>query len=454
MYFNIIKDYVDNIKGLKSYIDIVEKTVFIEEEVKYCKLTTDLIDWAIRDIGREKVEIVNLDIDSNEEEVDMDKLRSEINELKKKNIPIKKRIKILTKMLYINSYEFKDGSLNIIVKNWFLSKNIKEDIEKEYAKKKQKAILYEGTLMLLVTYFEDMLSTLLAQDLRHYSRIDISGKSISLSELNDLDDIKQAKNIIIHQEIEEIMKANPDEWIKHLTNKVKLEMGFLQENKEEFHEIMARRNLIVHNKGIINNYYLKRVSKKVKVNVKKGDKLHVDKQYIKTALSIMESIGLTILFEIYLKENISKSKLDELLELIYDNYLIKDEYNICMCLYSILLKSGKLKGDSQMYCKLNYWQCYKWLGIREGEIIKYEKDDYSSYKKKIYLPALALQERYDEFFEIYKQQDEIKFSELENWPIFKEVRKQEEYINIVAKRDKEIDEIALEEALKIGNQVG
>lgn len=405
MYKRLIREYQTNIHSLIMYLENAEEAFKIKKE--FLKENSDLI-MLLDYINIKKEEV-------NEEDTEKEEKRKRISE-------------VVEKQIIDNMKMTDDGGVQFKFKDHEVRKRVLETANKMDKKFKQDKILYSGTLMLLVVYFEEMISKMLLTDLLKYPRIKIEENSITFEELKDLGSIDEAKKYLIEKEVNIIMKENCDYWFnEHIKKLLKLKLNNYHKNKAKFNEIMARRNLLVHNEGIVNKYYLNRVGKDNIYSAKMGENLQVDNVYIKEALEIFEEIGIGVLVELYLKEPISDRDVDFLFNMTTNDYLFKDNYKIALVIYELLLDSKKIKGELKKYCELNYWQCHKWLGITNDKIKEFEKEDYSIYDASLKLGGFALQEKYDEFYEAFNNQNCISLEQLKEWPIFKLMRKDDRF---------------------------
>lgn len=413
MYKKLIKEYQINIHSLIMYLENAEEAFKIKKE--FLKESSDLImllDYF--NIVKEEV---------SEEDIEREEKKKRISE-------------VVEKQIIDNMRMTDDGGVEFKFKDLEVRKRIIETANKMDKKIKQDKILYSGTLMLLVVYFEEMVSKMLLTDLLKYPRIKIEENSITFEELKDLGSIDEAKKYLIEKEVNIIMKENCDYWFnEHIKKLLKLKLNNYNKNKAKFNEIMARRNLLVHNEGIVNKYYINRVGKDNIYSAKVGEKLNVDNVYIKEALETFEEVGIGILVELYLKEPISDKDISFLFDMTTASYLFKDKYEIALVIYELLLDSKKIKGELKKYCELNYWQCHKWLGITNDKVKELEKEDYSIYDVTLKLGGFALQEKYDEFYETFNNQDCITLEELKEWPIFKLMRTDDRFKKMI-----EVDE--------------
>ncbi|MFR5097735.1 MAG: hypothetical protein ACLTEA_08685 [Clostridium perfringens] len=423
MYKKLIHEYQTNIHSLIMYLENAEEAFKIKKE--FLKESSDLI-MLLDYFNIVKEEVSEEDIEREEK---------------------KKRIyEVVEKQIIDNMRMTDDGGVEFKFKDLEVRQRIIETADKMDKKIKQDKILYSGTLMLLVVYFEEMVSKMLLTDLLKYPRIKLEENSITFEELKDLGSIDEAKKYLIEKEVNLIMKENCDYWFnEHIKKLLKLKLNNYNKNKAKFNEIMARRNLLVHNEGIVNKYYLNRVGKDNIYSAKIGERLKVDNVYIKEALEIFEEVGVGVLVELYLKEPISDKDIRFLFDMTTNCYLFKDKYEIALVIYELLLDSKKIKGELKKYCELNYWQCHKWLGITNDKVKELEKEDYSIYDVNLKLGGFALQEKYDEFYETFNNQDCITLEDLKEWPIFKFMRKDDRFNKMIEVdgRTEILDEVAV-----------
>jgi hypothetical protein len=113
------------------------------------------------------------------------------------------------------------------------------------------ALLYRSALISLISSAEWFLSQVIRQHLVLHSEAGgTREKVLSLEDLRSLGSIEEAKRYLIDSRIDELMWGGFDDWFAHLTEKVKLSLGYVKENKKEIIEVFQRRNVMVHNNGI------------------------------------------------------------------------------------------------------------------------------------------------------------------------------------------------------------
>lgn len=409
MYTSIVGSFLNSINSLRFYVNGVDPIIMKEDEL----LDNDST-LAMLMIMAKELKIKNMSADELLFPEDFpDELAQQIKE----------SLKYFSDIVDI-SMDGKTGRYRS------LPKTVKESYIKIEASKKQREILYSGSLMLLITYFESTIAKILKTDLqKHPKRLSLDTKTVSYKMLEMSDSIEDVRNLLIEDEVMTMMYKSVSDWIEYFRKNIKLKLEYVTNMLPELIEIIARRNIIVHNEGIVNNQYMNIVSKDYSSNVKIGDFLSVDKQYILNAINLVESVCMSIILEIWISEGDKDSKeIEKILAIIFDEYLIFEKWENAKVLYEVCLKSNKLQLADELICKINRWQCYKWLN-RFNEIENEVKDlDITACQPRYKLGVLALLDKYEDFFTYFDEQNDLKEDELREWPLFREIRNSEIYI--------------------------
>lgn len=409
MYTSIASSFLNSIHSLRFYVNSVNSIITKEDELLDNDSTLAMLMIMAKEL---KINNINADELLFPEDFPEDTAQE-----------IKKSLKYFSDMVDI-SMDGKTGRYRS------LPKTVKESYIKLEASKKQRDILYSGSLMLLVTYFESTIAKIIKTDLqKHPKRLSLDTKTVSYKMLEMSNSIEDVRDLLIEDEVMAMMYKSVSDWIEYFRKNIKLKLEYATNALPELIEIIARRNIIVHNEGIVNNQYMNIVSKEYISNVKIGDFLSVDKQYILNAINLVESICMSIILEIWISESDKDNKeIGKILAIIYDEYLIFEKWENAKVLYEVCLKSNKLQLADELICKINRWQCYKWSD-RFNEIEKEVEDlDVTACQPRYKLGVLALLEKYEDFFAYYDEQDDLKEDELREWPLFREVRNSEIYI--------------------------
>ena len=249
MYSDITNTFLNSIRALRFYVSSVEKNME-DYRADYMNMDKPIQEnLLIAQILRILILLKRKGIDSNEIEIldeILDEIPDELNDIfKKLIIDIDEFIQEKT----INgktTYEYKS-----------LPKDVMESYRKLESEEKQKEILYSGSLMLLITYFENLISGVMKKDFTRYpGRVALNEKSVSYKLLTEVQNVEEIKSILIDQEVANKMYGSFLDWKKFFQKQLKLEVKCWEDNLATIQEIIARRNIFVHNNGVINSLYV------------------------------------------------------------------------------------------------------------------------------------------------------------------------------------------------------
>lgn len=416
MYTSIIGSFLNSIQALKLYVDNVEPMhIDIDRNMDNASVLAMLMSLA------KQMKITKMNIEDLEFP---DEVPEEVSE------NLKGYLKDFWELVEI-SQDGKSGRYSS------MPKELKEPYRRIEAIQMQNKILYSGSLMLLITYFENTISKIFKSDLqRHPQRMSLENKTVSYKILEVSNNIEDVKSHLIDSEVTSIMYRSFSDWIEYFKKNMKLNLKYVTEKKPIITEIIQRRNVIVHNESTVNSIYMNLVSEDYRKNVKIGDILVVDKPYIYDAINLIETAGMAIIIEAWLNECANdKDEIDKILAIIFDEYLIFEKWEIAKVLYEICLECKKLQTSDELVCKINKWQCYKWLGKFEEVEEEVKSLDISANSPKYKLGVMALLDEYDKFFEYFDKQNELDETDLKEWPLFRRIREnsiyKERYIKVI-----------------------
>ena len=171
----------------------------------------------------------------------------------------------------------------------------------------------------------------------------------------------------------------------------------------------------------------------------KGDKLRVSPSYLRRRFDLFELNCLLIAFDLWKKLS-PKDELrsNSLMEISYDR-LVAKSWQVAEGLSRFLAGEKALPETYQLVGKFNYWQSVKrqnrWQEIKE----EVEQEEIDSKSARFRLAWYSLTEKKDEFFKLLPsvlKSKEISHEELISWPIFEDIRSDERYKTISAKKTK------------------
>lgn len=111
-----------------------------------------------------------------------------------------------------------------------------------------------------MTTFEGLVSQLIRKFyILHEEQVHLDKKSISYRELMQFDsvDVNDIKTYLIEQEITCRLYSGSEEWLDFFKKDLQLSFSIIEKYRDNYIEISKRRNLFVHNGGVVNDIPIK-----------------------------------------------------------------------------------------------------------------------------------------------------------------------------------------------------
>ena len=304
----------------------------------------------------------------------------------------------------------------------------------------QPDFLSESVLMMLLIKYEDSISRLYRYVIEKHPQAFLSKKSITYSDLLSMkSDIEEIKKRFVDDEIDAIMREPIDDWYSSFNSKQKATFLFEDNLFDDFKEIYYRRNLVVHNQGIVNDIYLSYVKN---TKAEKGQKLFVDRKYLDRAFSLTSLMLVDTFFGL---RKIADDK-NELVEWIINSYgfkcLQEKKWEMAKYLYKVVLQDESILSADLIVAKINYMIAIK--NIDGVDAIRDEVNnlDVSALKLTFVAAKSALLNEYEQVSDILDkclEKNEIDSPSIKTWPLFNEFRESDEYIQFVERHKEEFD---------------
>lgn len=265
--------------------------------------------------------------------------------------------------------------------------------------------------------------------------IDNSEKQLTYNQLKTFDSIEDAKEYIIEKEIETVLRESHTEQFRWFEKKLGVNLLKDLPIWSTFIEVTQRRNLFVHTNGIVSTQYLnvcKENNVQLSNDLKVGDVLDVELGYFEIAFACLFEIGFKlnqVLRRHLLPNEIQRadsSFLNITFELIANRqYLLSKELHDFAEKYIKKYSSN----DLQLRIKLNRAQTYKWLNQKEKCIEIVDAIDWSASGDMFRLAAFVLKDDFENAASIMKNINPAAMTEsnYNDWPIFREFRKSQEF---------------------------
>lgn len=264
-----------------------------------------------------------------------------------------------------------------------------------------------------------------------------SDKNLTFSKLVEYSSIEDLKEYIIEKEIEAVLRDSHTNQFKWLENKLNMTLTKDLPSWKDFIELTERRNLFVHSNGIISSQYLticKKNEVNLEENIKVGDKLIVSNQYFNKAFYCLYEIAVKLSQVIWRKllpnnlEEIDNHLNDKIYKLIR-----RKDYMLALNLSEFATEIIKKHSSHEirLILSVNKAQAYKWDG--KDEICKkfLNSQDWSAMSDKFKLSKCVLLDDYENSYKLMRKiginEDEIPKTAYKEWPLFNNIRNEENF---------------------------
>lgn len=172
-------------------------------------------------------------------------------------------------------------------------------------------ILLQSALINGIAFLELAVSRLLTHLLtNHPESARIGDKQLRLDEIRSLGSLEEAEKYLIDQEVERLMFGGLATWLDYFKKQIKLTLNEYGKFHDHLVELFQRRHLVVHNGGIVNSLYLRKVHPRFTEELAVGDRLQIDRDYIDRAITVLEVAGAYFILEMWKKaEKVSRERI-------------------------------------------------------------------------------------------------------------------------------------------------
>lgn len=295
----------------------------------------------------------------------------------------------------------------------------------------QPDILSESVLMMLIVKYEESISRLYRYLITKYPQAYLSERRISYSELMSFgSSIEEVKELFTSKEVDEFMRRPISDWYSTFSKKQKADFQLMDDLFEQFKEVYYRRNLFVHNQGIVNESYLSGVSQPSAIA---GEVLKVDGEYLENAFMLTQLMLIDTFFGL---RKVSDSQ-QEMIEWVTDfgyQCLIEKKWSQAKYVFKVLLASKDLNSFERIIAQVNYW-----IAIKNEEGIEairsdVESLDVSAMQLQFAVAKAALLNKNAKVRQLLDEcveSNEIPAYYIQTWPLLNEFRASDEYARFV-----------------------
>jgi hypothetical protein len=290
----------------------------------------------------------------------------------------------------------------------------------------QIGLLYQNALISLVSAAEWFVSQLLHKYFDLYpDAAGVRDRSLTLSDLQSIGSVDDARAYLIELKIEEVMRGSFNDWIQFLKTNLKLSMGYLSVDEDYLTEIYQRRNLLVHNGGVVNKIYLNKLPKSVCSKLKLGDSVEISQEYLDKAIDRFERFFSLVALELWKKISPDDVERAHIITEITFRHLCEERWDISEGLNYFLVNDKQLPEKERLIGQINYWQSLKWANRFEEIRREIENADFSAKDDIFALAKFALLDDENQFLELLPvmlKTGKINETDLYEWPLFRSIR--------------------------------
>ena len=311
---------------------------------------------------------------------------------------------------------------------------IKSQVATQYLNRNQTEILYKTSFVMLISYFDYLMSDIIWCYYKMFPGA-LSGKELSISfdDLNRCGDKDEAVDYILSRKVDSVLYGNLNNQLNFFSSEFKIGLNKGIVKWDAINEAVERRNLVVHNSGIVNRRYINNVKRLAK-GIKKDDVLDVDARYLKTIFEEVFLAGIVLAENCWRKwlkketEGAGDILVNEAGKAIY-----REDWNLVerLCLYAkgIPLSDGIDIDTIEIY----YCHALKKRGKKdkmEAELKKFRRKEL---RPLIMAMVCALVDDKDGFYKYVEDLAELgrpskeSFIQDFDWPTLMDIRKDEDY---------------------------
>lgn len=286
--------------------------------------------------------------------------------------------------------------------------------------------IFMNALENMITFFKDFLSSILYSYYLRYPE-SLNSKSIKFEIVSSSSSIDDLKEVFVQNEVEELFHKSIDEIFKTLINVTNIDLPFFDKFRKTILEFFYRRNIWVHNKGLVNRTYILLSGNPYHFEI--NNVAQISEEYLYDVASNLLLLGAEIVTNIISKTKFPPGTYDEEINsmsvIAFECYLEKEDWDFSQKFYEILINNFHLSDLSHDLYKLNIMLCKK--KTNQTTVSKIKKEKWDSKSTFLQIGFRALTEEYELLSNLLVNQkvDEnfINVEHLKTWPIFIDFRK-------------------------------
>jgi hypothetical protein len=290
-------------------------------------------------------------------------------------------------------------------------------------------LLRNSLLMAAVSDFEVLVSGLVRAFLALKPEILRSADiKYSFSDLEPFSTVDEFRHHFVENMADALLRGGFDDWMEWFDKKRKIKVEGVTENADALVEIFQRRHLLVHNGGVVNRFYLSKVSGDSVPAV--GQQLGVGSNYLKRSLDELTVAGVKLALSLVMKLQPGSEDMKVLNHQLYHisfEFLTAESWRIAYRLNDWHL--GFVDDSSaRLIAKVNKWVAQKHLVGPESIRLEVEEWDTATLTDVYKLAKFALLDQNEEAYALVKAllaRNDLQLDDWRDWPVLEGVRRYE-----------------------------
>lgn len=292
----------------------------------------------------------------------------------------------------------------------------------------QQSILRDSTIITLMSHVEAVIADLIhAYYTRFPAAMPADERTLSLNDLRDLGNIEEAERFLIAKEVDSLLRESLETQFDYFRKRFKVDLNPLDPFLNRIVEINLRRNLFVHNRGLVNRTYVTRLPEGLRPEstLTLGEKLTTDEEYIAQAIDMAELCGIILITQCWRKWEKTEAEAAEgfLVDSLFET--LQDRRNQLVESLAEFAYTLEMSEAGQRVACINHAIALRDSSRPDEVPIVLARHDWSATSLRFKLAIHAVLNEEDELYRLLPRAvaaEEIKKEELSNWPLFRPFR--------------------------------
>lgn len=159
---------------------------------------------------------------------------------------------------------------------------------------RQESVLYRSVIVLLISFLEDLIASLVhSYYLRYPAALPDETRPLTLRDLRRFESIQDAESHLVSLEVEALLREGLRSQIEYFAKRPRVDTTPIVPHLARLLEVDQRRNIVVHNAGVVNRIYLERVDPPLVelFQAKLGSSLVSTSEYVAGAMETVAAAG-------------------------------------------------------------------------------------------------------------------------------------------------------------------